>query len=268
MKQVNSQSVDLLTFTDNTNSRNLELYSIIAEHDNAGYPLSYCLLSTATAIEPKKRIRALSNWIAKVKEAYCINPTFVHVDKDMAEIHAVKEVWNPKVQLCWWHLRKAVRERLKNTKLSTTPYKPTRANIEFSFIDITFAPLGKADSAETEGLIDSDDEEFGNDMRSSPSVPSQPRQFCPPDLRDTVIHLIEWHFCAHPLIPGYSAPDPLSIRHWAVKQIYEFCKEHDLRELWAYLWENWYRADRWGLWARSAHAEIPRLKTTMMVEAQ
>jgi len=259
--------VGLPGLIDNTNSWNLELYSIIAEHDNAGYPLSYCLLSTATAIEPRKRIQALSNWITKVKEVYRINPTFVHVDKDMAEIHAVKEVWNPKVQLCWWHLRKVVRERLKNTKLSTTPYKPTQANTKFLFINITFTPLGKADVAETEGLIDSDDEEFASNMRSSP-IPSPSRQFCPPDLREVVIGLIERHFCAHPLIPGYSAPDPLSIRHWAVKQIYKFCQDHDLPELWAYLWENWYRADRWGLWAHSAHPEIPRLKTTMMVEAQ
>ena len=195
---------------------------------------TYCLLSTATAIEPKKRIRALSKWIAKVKETYNINPTFVHVDKDMAEIHAVKEVWNPKVQLCWWHLRKAIREQLKNTKLSTTPYKPAQANAEFPFIDITFTPLGKADTAETEGLIDSDDKELGNNGRSSPT-PSLPQQFCPPDLRDTVVDLVERHFCAHPLIPGYSAPDPLSIHHWAVKRIYEFCQEYDLRELWAYL---------------------------------
>ena len=79
----------LLVFADNTNSRNLELYIIIAEHDNAGFPLSYCLLSTGTAIEPKKRTGALSNWITKVKETYQINSTFVHVDKDMAEIHAV-----------------------------------------------------------------------------------------------------------------------------------------------------------------------------------
>jgi len=82
--------VDLPTFTDNTNSRNLELYSIIAEHDNAGYPLSYCLLSAATAIEPsRKRIRVLSNWLKKVKEAYHINPMFVHVDGGVVEIHAV-----------------------------------------------------------------------------------------------------------------------------------------------------------------------------------
>ena len=151
----------------------------------------------------------------------------------MAKIYVVKEVWDPKVQLCWWHLRKAVREQLKNTKLSTTPYKPTQANAEFPFIDITFTPLGKADAIETEGLIDSDDEELPSNTRISP-IPSPPRQFCPPDLRGVVIELIEKHFCAHPLIPGYSAPDPLLIHRWAVKQIYEFCRDHDLRELWAY----------------------------------
>ena len=69
-------------------------------------------------------------------------------------------------------------------------------------------------------------------------------------------------------IPGYSPPDPISIRRWAVKQINKFCQEYNLPELWAYLWENWYRTDRWGLWARSAYPEIPRLKTAMMVEAQ
>ena len=143
----------------------------------------------------------------------------------------------------------------------------TQANAEFPFIEIAFKPLGKADAIETEGLIDSDDEEIISDARRSP-ITSLPRQFCPPDLRDTVIELIEKHFCAHPLIPGYSAPDPLSIRCWAVKRIDEFCHDHDLRELWAYLWESWCRVDRWGLWARSAHPTIPRLKTTMMVEAQ
>lgn len=42
------------------------------------------------------------------------------------------------------------------------------------------------------------------------------------------------------------------------------CREHDVRKLWAYLSENWYQADWWGLWARNAHPEIPRLKTTTM----
>ena len=95
------------------------------------------------------------------------------------------------------------------------------------------------------------------------------RTFCPLEHRDAVVEMMERHFCAHPLIPGYSAPTPEGIKAWAVKQTYEFCVLHDLANLWAYLWENWYRRGRWELWARSGNPrEIPRLKTTMFVEGQ
>ena len=30
-------------YTDNSSSKHLELYSVMAEHDNARFPLSYCL---------------------------------------------------------------------------------------------------------------------------------------------------------------------------------------------------------------------------------
>ena len=93
--------------------------------------------------------------------------------------------------------------------------------------------------------------------------------FCPMELRAVVVDIMEQHFCAHPLIPGYSMPTPDGIKAWAVKQIYEFCHRRDLPNLWAYLWENWYRRGRWELWAQcGAPKEIPRLKTTMIVEAQ
>ena len=95
------------------------------------------------------------------------------------------------------------------------------------------------------------------------------RTFCPLELRDIVVGMMERHFCAHPLIPGYSFPSPEGIKAWAVKQIYELCVQNDLPNLWAYLWENWYRRGRWELWARSGNpVEIPRLKTTMLVEGQ
>ena len=95
------------------------------------------------------------------------------------------------------------------------------------------------------------------------------RIFCPLEHRDTIVTMIERHFCTHPLIPGYSAPTPEGIKAWAVKQIYEFCVLHDLPNLWAYLWENWYRCGRWELWARSGNPkEVPRLKMTMLVEGQ
>ena len=91
---------------------------------------------------------------------------------------------------------------------------------------------------------------------------------CSAEHWDTIIGLLERHFCAHPLIPGYSHPSAQGIREWAVKAMYNFHVEHDLWEAWAYLWENWYRSDRWKLWAHSVHATIPRLKTTMLLESQ
>ena len=92
--------------------------------------------------------------------------------------------------------------------------------------------------------------------------------FCSAELHDSVITLVESHLCAHPLIPGYSAPTPAGIQEWAVKQMYQFCCKHELPEAWAYLWENWYRAGRWEIWACSCNPCIPVLRTTMMLESQ
>ncbi|KAJ7182106.1 hypothetical protein C8R46DRAFT_985238 [Mycena filopes] len=47
-----------LPTTVNTNQKHLELYSVIGEFDNAGFPLSYCLLSTASSIQLGKRKNA------------------------------------------------------------------------------------------------------------------------------------------------------------------------------------------------------------------
>jgi hypothetical protein len=100
-------------------------------------------------------------------------------------------------------------------------------------------------------------------------VTDEPRRtFCPLELREPIIGQMERHFCAHPLLPGYSHPSSAGIKSWAVKQMYTFCFENDLPEVWAYLWENWYRQGRWELWARAEDSQIPRLKTTMMVESQ
>lgn len=331
---------------------------MMAEHDNAGFPLTYCLLSTATALHVHKRRNALHAWAKCLREKYGVTPRFAHTDKDMAEIGMLRDTWELKLQLCWWHMKDAIKKRLAKAKLSTSPYNAERAHKEFYFIDKSFMPLGNADFDEHEGGEQDDDgakevrhEDRPNgitiwiplppkhDMHGSPNafrIPSDlgkhdaavnhtsnpligaptpapssslPRRiklllapnvmdengavaqpsrertvskeddehrlgeheqqtFCPLDLRDPIIKLIEAHFCAHPLIPGYSAPTPEGIRAWAVKQMYEFCYKYNLREAWAYLWENWYRPGRWELWARSCNPEIPVLKTTMMLESQ
>jgi hypothetical protein len=137
---------------DNTNSKHLELYTVLGEYDNAGFPLSYCLLSTASSIETGKRIKALEAWATVLREKYNIIPKFVHTDKDMAEISTTRKVWwEAKIQLCWWHLREAVRKRLKG-KLNTSKYNILRARSEFPFIDPHFTPRGRPDETDLEHL--------------------------------------------------------------------------------------------------------------------
>ncbi|KAI9439429.1 hypothetical protein F5148DRAFT_1278386 [Russula earlei] len=68
--------------TYNTNTTHLELYNLMAEHNNAGFPLSYCLISTAAAIDQGKRTNALAAW----------------------------------ANLCWWHLRRALATMPYNIK--------------------------------------------------------------------------------------------------------------------------------------------------------
>ncbi|KZS92320.1 hypothetical protein SISNIDRAFT_466734 [Sistotremastrum niveocremeum HHB9708] len=139
-----------------TNALNLELYSTLGEHDNAGFPLSYCFVSTASSIAPRKRLNALHSCFAALKAKYGLSPQFVHTDKDTTEIGAAKKLWPTlKHSICLWHLKRAVRERLAKNKLSTTPYDPRSAHSEFTFVNVDFVPITRADPTEFEGgLID------------------------------------------------------------------------------------------------------------------
>ena len=81
----------------------------MGEYDNTGFPLMYCLLSTAKALRIRKWKKALNNWAAVLRDRYGIILIFTHTDKDMAEISMLHNIWlSVKIQLCWWHLWKAV----------------------------------------------------------------------------------------------------------------------------------------------------------------
>ena len=340
----------LIIFLDDTNSSHLELYTVLVENDNSGFPVSYCFLSTAASTCPDKRKQSLHLWFSELRDQYKLNPKFMHVDKDMAEIGAILFTWVLiKIQLCWWHLREAIKRRLKKKALGTTPYDPHQVRKEFPWIDVSFVPRGKADPQDIEGGIVTlpdeeqpaptyttplirgantlvvriprvrgeapEDAEGSDDVSETypckvllvdipagvthyslipgdpdhailnalplsvvkehrPKVAKVARRrakhgiFCPKDLRPPIIEMIEQHLCAHPLIPGYCHPSRAGIHEWATKQMYGYCVENDLPEVWAYMYGNWYRCGRWALWARSQCSDIPVLKTTMMVEAQ
>lgn len=61
------------------------------------------------------------------------------------------------------------------------------------------------------------------------------------------------HLHQHPRIPLDDAEEPYisadEIHRRAVKQMYEFCYNNELSQVWAYLWNRWYTSDQWCLWA-------------------
>ncbi|KAF5324215.1 hypothetical protein D9619_011369 [Psilocybe cf. subviscida] len=293
--------------TYDTNSKHLELYSIMAEHDNAGFPISYCLLTTATAIDVGKRKKALTAWAQCVHDKYNIHPVFTHVDKDLGEIAALRAVWkSKKVDVEDYEggvpddaqvdKNSQVTESIPgrpqgphNPPLSTPltestnvlqiclppPSQPIefeeehdcddgrlppaeRPRIQGTGFTLLLQPAVEQGSAETPDSGDVNDDTDSACTR---------RTFCPVDFQKTIIDMMERHYCAHPDIPGYVAPEAAAIKRWAVQQMYTFCHNNGLPELWAYLWENWYRSGRWELWARSVHELIPVLKTTMILES-
>ena len=44
----------------------------MVEHDNSGFPLSYCILSTASSIEIGKRTKALTAWATCLRDQYSV----------------------------------------------------------------------------------------------------------------------------------------------------------------------------------------------------
>ncbi|KZV79202.1 hypothetical protein EXIGLDRAFT_661315 [Exidia glandulosa HHB12029] len=119
---------------------------------------------------------------------------------------------------------------------------------------------------------DEQDEEDGPDWlfeAGESRAPDPEYVFCPAPHRQQLLRLFSKHFVQHPLLPD---PDhdgvrsALEIRTRAVHEMYTFCHERKLAEVWAYMWTSWYSAKMWPLWALSASPRIPRLRTTMNVE--
>lgn len=102
-------------------------------------------------------------------------------------------------------------------------------------------------------------------------APPKRPTFCPKEHRKHIVEMVRQHACQHPFIPVDHTTrmflEPEEIHYAAVRDMYTYCKERDLSQVWAYLWNNWYRPDKWVLWARSACADlISVLRTTMIVE--
>ncbi|KAE8180691.1 hypothetical protein CF328_g9082 [Tilletia controversa] len=109
-----------LDATFGTNSSGHDLFAVMAELNGTGAPLMYFLLDTKDMKGDVRRIEMLVHVLGMLK-GMGIAPRFVGCDKEAAEINAIGQVWpEAKVQLCYWHVRRALRQRFGNGKATGT----------------------------------------------------------------------------------------------------------------------------------------------------
>lgn len=263
--------------TYGTNNAGMDLFAVLAEIDGTGLPLAYCLLQVVKSPEAgNKSVRAdlgaklcvLTKFLERLKEKIDLRPRFFAIDKDAAEIFAVKSVWpHTKVQLCYWHVKRAVNLKLCEAKKTKTQdrYWPAQAQQLIPHLEVcwgslpTRRPLGdhfvgrcncpsKAERVEEEGRLEPANK----------------------DERDSVLEIMRRHFHLHPLIPDENGTfkSAETIHRECAAEMYTWCKARGYYRLWAYLFTSWYSEGQWKLWARSAEPNsIPTVKTTMIVES-
>jgi hypothetical protein len=221
---------------DNTNRFGLELYSFQAEMNGTGFPLAYLFLENNGQCGEGIRTSIVQVFLTKLRDEG-IHPQFLLTDKDFAQINAARFTWKDiKIQLCKWHIKRAVMARLGSNKAPrNSSFNPlSELGARFPFNGITQAP-----------------------------------KFCPKELRQKVWDIMGKHLHQHPLIPTSDGQflTKTTIQETAIQEMYSFCKQNSLISLWCYLWGEWYTDQRWVLWARSAcEDKMSVLKTTMFVE--
>ncbi|SAL96433.1 hypothetical protein [Absidia glauca] len=84
-----------------------------------------------------------------------------------------------------------------------------------------------------------------------------------------ILTMMGIHYCRHELIPIgaiYFSND--QIRYKNAREMYDYCVSNNLRDVWVYMYRNWYTRVQYNRWARSAvSGKVPMGKTTMMIEA-
>src|SRR5438270_8591699 len=145
----------LTNSTFKTNQEKFELFAVLINCGGYGVPLAYLYVDTFTAPadclqDPRNRINSR---VKVLKEFFLalrtegILPTFILVDKDAGQITAINEAWSQtaNIQLCLWHIKRAIDRKLRESKHKSSQYttrRATEANRQFRFIDVSWIPEG------------------------------------------------------------------------------------------------------------------------------
>ena len=152
---------------DKTNALGFEVYAIIGQINGTGFPMVYLFLDNVKK-DDGIRTTILLEFFKQLQNRGLQNPEFFLTDKDWAQINAALSAWpNIKIQLCLWHLKRAVKKRLADSSIpKRSIYDSEFARTQTAFVDATFHPFPR-------------DNVTG--IRSTSSVN---QRFCPKKLRE------------------------------------------------------------------------------------
>lgn len=235
--------------TYNTNRQKYELYGALAIVDGTGFPVSYLLLASG---KNRPVSRTITEWFGRLKEKRFSRIQTIYTDKDFAQIHAAKETWpHINVQLCLWHVKRAIEQKLSSQAGQRSNYNPQDAHDLCSVVDKSWQPI------------------IFHTTNTASKTKRTSRQICDKHTRLEIKAMVDLHFNRHPLIPSSDGSflDGEKIWMLCVTEMYQYCRQRDLVYAWAYLWKEWYTPAQWSLWARSTSNEISILRTTMVIES-
>ena len=255
--------------TFGTNNSGMDLFSLLAEFDGTGVPLGYCFVETIQSRPsvPGALAEILQRFLQVFKDSG-LNPSFFGLDKDLSEISAVETVFeNAKIQLCFWHAKRAIRQRIRDASKTKTQarYSPAEAQALVPNLEICWGSIPtrrpRGDHFFERCQCPSRSQRLEEKGRLETSTAEE---------RDVVLAMFCRHFNAHPTIPDRNGTlrTPEAIHSESTSELYAWCRARGYFRLWAYMFIHWYHPDQWSRWARSANpTDIPVLKTTMIVES-
>ena len=104
--------------TFGTNNVGMDLYAVLAELDGIWVPLAYLFIekdNSTGSTRAGTMTQILDQFLRPLNESG-LAPSFVGCDKDKSEINAIQQVWpSAKVQLCYWHAKRVVQTKLKDS---------------------------------------------------------------------------------------------------------------------------------------------------------
>jgi hypothetical protein len=94
------------------------------------------------------------------------------------------------------------------------------------------------------------------------------------DHRKQIIDVLMCHLNYHSFVSSgwrdeeaLSREDPREMWMISTQEMFEVCRDRGESWAWEYLWKNWYRPDRWTVWARAISTKLPIISSNGIVES-